>query len=133
VNEPLTKLQRENSELRFWLRAVLSALNLGLLAASFYRFWTIPQFKEVLAGMGEGQPLPMLTVMVFKHVSLIATLSLALGAVGLFTFYVLRSFKWAMSISISTALLQLLIFLGTTWATFAPLTELMNNLGGEPL
>lgn len=131
MEDQLAKLERENCALRHSLGLVLTTLNLILLAGCFYRCWTIPKYKEVLAGLGEGRPLPMVTTIMFDNVKMILAGCLALCAAGIVSAFTIRGPRAATASGIVTALLLLACFLLLNWATFAPLVELMNGLAGD--
>ena len=128
--EKLTELQNAYHKLAFAMRLLVGCLNIGLGLVCLGRCWSLPVYKEMIAGMGDGAPLPTLTAFVFNNSGHMGLLALMMPMVALTSLGLIKSINLAVLIAIATAALLWIELTLVSQAALQPLISIMNALGG---
>lgn len=131
-HEQLAQLQKEHQRLAFSVHLLAAALIVGLTFGCLLVLWLVPRFKEVLAGMVEGSPLPALTIIVFDSVVVLGLATLSIAATGLAIIFATRRTSTSFLLAMATALALLIQLLAIIAACLLPLIDLFSHAGNGP-
>lgn len=128
----LARLQKETQRLAISAHLLAAAVIVGLTAGCLSVLWLVPRFKELLAGLGGGTPLPSLTIIVFDSRLVLGLASLSIGATGLIMCFCMKRTHVSLLLACATVLALFILLAAMTAACLLPAIQLCNELGNGP-